>query len=174
MLDLATVLSNLSQLVLIFFLQVLFFFVFVEYFSTHKGCNMICSFLFTPMTKSSKKTPTQLQENTVAEEERSSSTPKKASNEIDKIFAAGKKRKKSEMEKTGKSGEVTKKTDKTKKKKKNLKRNQSDNGKFVDLPSRPRKKTEDGLTVYTEEELGISNADAGNTPLCPFDCSCCF
>ncbi|KAG4970922.1 hypothetical protein JHK85_037343 [Glycine max] len=123
------------------------------------------------MTKSSKKTPTQLQENTVAEEERSSSTPKKASNEIDEIFAAGKKRKKSEMEKTGKSGEVTKKTDKTKKKKKNLKRNQSDNGKFVDLPSRPRKKTEDGLTVYTEEELGISNADAGNTPLCPFDCS---
>ncbi|KAL5150474.1 hypothetical protein HKD37_13G037113 [Glycine soja] len=105
------------------------------------------------MTKSSKKTPTQLQENTVAEEERSSSTPKKASNEIDEIFAAGKKRKKSEMEKTGKSGEVTKQTDKTKKKKKNLKRNPSDNGKFVDLPSRPRKKTEDGLTVYTEEEL---------------------
>ena len=174
MLDLAILVSNLEPAGPNLLLQVLFFFVFVEYFSTHKGCNMICSFLFTPMTKSSKKTPTQLQENTVAEEERSSSTPKKASNEIDKIFAAGKKRKKSEMEKTGKSGEVTKKTDKTKKKKKNLKRNQSDNGKFVDLPSRPRKKTEDGLTVYTEEELGISNADAGNTPLCPFDCSCCF
>ena len=81
-------------------LRVLSFFVFVEYFSTQKGCNMICSFLFTPMTKSSKKTPTQLQENTVAEEERSSSTPKKAVNEIDEIFA-GKKRKKSEMENTG-------------------------------------------------------------------------
>lgn len=176
MLDLATVLSNLSQLVLIFFLQVLFFFVFVEYFSTHKGCNMICSFLFTPMTKkNSKKTTSQLQENTVAEEERPSSTPKKAVNEIDEIFA-GKKRKKSEMVNTGKPDEVTKKTDKTKKKKKNMKRKTygSDDGKFVDRPSRPRKKTEDGLTVYTEEELGISNADAGNTPLCPFDCSCCF
>ena len=123
--------------------------------------------------KNSKKTTSQLQENTVAEEERPSSTPKKAVNEIDEIFA-GKKRKKSEMVNTGKPDEVTKKTDKTKKKKKNLKRNQSDNGKFVDLPSRPRKKTEDGLTIYTEEELGISNADAGNTPLCPFDCSCCF
>ena len=122
MLDLATVLSNLSQLVLIFFLQVLFFFVFVEYFSTQKGCNMICSFLFTPMTKkNSKKTTSQLQENTVAEEERPSSTPKKAVNEIDEIFA-GKKRKKSEMENTGNPDEVTNKTDKTKKKKKNMKR----------------------------------------------------
>ncbi|KHN16261.1 Hypothetical protein glysoja_046578 [Glycine soja] len=133
-------------------------------------------FLFTPMTKkNSKKTTSQLQENTVAEEERPSSTPKKAVNEIDEIFA-GKKRKKSEMVNTGKPDEVTKKTDKTKKKKKNMKRKTygSDDGKFVDRPSRPRKKTEDGLTIYTEEELGISNADAGNTPLCPFDCSCCF
>ena len=40
--------------------------------------------------------------------------------------------------------------------------------------SRPRKRTADGFTIYTEEELGISKADAGNTPLCPFDCDCCF
>ncbi|XP_020215322.1 uncharacterized protein C6G9.01c [Cajanus cajan] len=128
------------------------------------------------MTKKSfKATPSQLQENTVTEEEKPSSTPKKAGNEIDEIFA-GKKRKKSEMEKTGKPGEVTKKTYKTKKKKKNVKRKTdgADDGEFADPPSRPRKKTEDGFSVYTEEELGINNTDAGNTPLCPFDCSCCF
>ncbi|TKY59244.1 hypothetical protein E2542_SST16329 [Spatholobus suberectus] len=167
----------LSHLVLIFFLHVLFFFMFFEYFSSHKDFNMICSFLFTPMTKkSSKTTPSQLQENTVAEEEKPSSTPKRAGNEIDEMFA-GKKRKKSEMEKTGKPDEVTKRNDKTKKKKKkNVKRKTDgpDDGEFADPPSRPRKKTEDGLSIYTEEELGIKNADAGNTPLCPFDCSCCF
>ena len=31
------------------------------------------------------------------------------------------------------------------------------------------------FTLYTEEELGIDDkSDAGNTPLCPFDCSYCF
>ncbi|KAK7401233.1 hypothetical protein VNO78_12559 [Psophocarpus tetragonolobus] len=146
------------------------------YFSSHIGFNKICSFLFIAMTKkSSKKTPSQLPENIVAEEEKPPSTTKKAGNEIDEIFA-GKKRKKSETEKTGKPDEVTKRTGKTKKKKKNVKRKTdgSDDGEFANQPSRPRKKTEDGLSIYTEEELGISNADAGNTPLCPFDCSCCF
>ena len=38
----------------------------------------------------------------------------------------------------------------------------------------PRKRTEDGLLVFTEDELGINKANAGNTPLCPFDCQCCF
>jgi len=37
----------------------------------------------------------------------------------------------------------------------------------------PRKKTEEGWSVYKEDELGI-NADAGDTSLCPFDCDCCF
>ncbi|KAL2317932.1 hypothetical protein Fmac_031808 [Flemingia macrophylla] len=134
-------------------------------------------FLFTPMTKkSSKKTPSQLQENGVTEEEKPTSTHQKAGNEIDEIFA-GKKRKKYETEKIGKLGEVTKKIDKTKKKKKkNVKRKAdgADDGEFADPPSRPRNKTVDGFSVYTEEELGINNADGGNTPLCPFDCSCCF
>ncbi|KAL2328670.1 hypothetical protein Fmac_022097 [Flemingia macrophylla] len=125
--------------------------------------------------KCSKKTPSQLQENGVTEEEKPTCTPQKASNEIDEIFV-GKKRKKSETEKTGKLGEVTKKMDKTKKKKKSVKRKAdgADDGEFADPPSRPRNKTEDGFSVYTEEELGINNADAGNTPLCPFDCTCCF
>ena len=36
-----------------------------------------------------------------------------------------------------------------------------------------RKYTADGLPVYSEAELGIS-ASSGGTPLCPFDCACCF
>jgi len=37
----------------------------------------------------------------------------------------------------------------------------------------PRKKTEEGWNIYKEDELGIAGA-GGNTPLCPFDCDCCF
>lgn len=37
-----------------------------------------------------------------------------------------------------------------------------------------RKFTEDGLPIYTEEELKMDNPKAGTTPLCPFDCDCCF
>jgi len=37
----------------------------------------------------------------------------------------------------------------------------------------PRRKTEEGWNVYKEDELGISGA-GGDTPLCPFDCDCCF
>ncbi|CAB4296694.1 unnamed protein product [Prunus armeniaca] len=40
--------------------------------------------------------------------------------------------------------------------------------------SSSRKRTQDGFAIYTEEELGINKADAGSTPVCPFDCSCCF
>ncbi|KAH7921782.1 DUF1764-domain-containing protein [Leucogyrophana mollusca] len=37
----------------------------------------------------------------------------------------------------------------------------------------PRRKTEDGFNIYKEDELGIGN-EGGDTPLCPFDCDCCF
>lgn len=37
-----------------------------------------------------------------------------------------------------------------------------------------RKKTQDGLSIYKAEELGWNKKDAGGTPLCPFDCDCCF
>lgn len=40
--------------------------------------------------------------------------------------------------------------------------------------SKPRKKTADGLTVYGEDELKWNTKDAGGTPLCPFDCDCCY
>ncbi|KAL0575987.1 hypothetical protein V5O48_005987 [Marasmius crinis-equi] len=37
----------------------------------------------------------------------------------------------------------------------------------------PRRKTEEGWSVFKEDELGI-NDEGGDTPLCPFDCQCCF
>ncbi|CCA74978.1 hypothetical protein PIIN_08958 [Serendipita indica DSM 11827] len=36
-----------------------------------------------------------------------------------------------------------------------------------------RKRTEEGFLIYTEEELGL-NKEGGDTPLCPFDCECCY
>jgi len=36
-----------------------------------------------------------------------------------------------------------------------------------------RPKTEEGWSVYKEAELGL-NDEGGDTPLCPFDCNCCF
>ncbi|BGP33405.1 hypothetical protein JCM10296v2_005205 [Rhodotorula toruloides] len=35
-----------------------------------------------------------------------------------------------------------------------------------------RKRTEDGLPIYSEAELKIGFG--GDTPLCPFDCDCCY
>ncbi|GAU32541.1 hypothetical protein TSUD_64360 [Trifolium subterraneum] len=122
--------------------------------------------------KKSTTTPNKLQENTIVEEQKPSSAPKKPVNEIDEIFA-GKKRKKPDVKKTGKANAATKSNDKTKKNEKKKPR-RLDESEYVERPSRPRKKTEDGLTIYTEEELGLSKGDAGSTPLCPFDCSCCF
>ncbi|CAL0312062.1 unnamed protein product [Lupinus luteus] len=123
--------------------------------------------------KSSKLAPSQLPENPVVKEEKPSSASKKAGTEIDEIFAS-KKKKKLELKKTRKLDGATKSIDKTKKTKKDKKPKGPDDGGFADAPSRPRKKTGDGLTIYTEEELGLNNADVGGTPLCPFDCSCCF
>ncbi|KAI3872623.1 hypothetical protein MKX03_037362 [Papaver bracteatum] len=74
---------------------------------------------------------------------------KKVGNEIDEKFAIKKKRKKELKE-------------------------VSEGVAFVDPPSRPRRKTNDGITIYSETELGVANSDAGGTRLCPLDCSCCF
>ncbi|KAH7343695.1 hypothetical protein B0J17DRAFT_643513 [Rhizoctonia solani] len=37
----------------------------------------------------------------------------------------------------------------------------------------PRRRTEEGYAIYKEDELGI-NDEGGDTPLCPFDCECCY
>jgi len=39
--------------------------------------------------------------------------------------------------------------------------------------SGPRRKTEEGYSIYYEDELGISPS-GGDTSSCPFDCDCCF
>ncbi|MED6192016.1 hypothetical protein PIB30_006161 [Stylosanthes scabra] len=109
--------------------------------------------------------PSQKAEEKSSQKEEEKPSQKKAGSEIDEIFA-GKKRKKSDDEKTKKK--------KKKKKKETKEQDDNDDGGFLDKPSRPRKKTNDGLTIYTEDELGLNNGDAGGTPLCPFDCSCCF
>ncbi|KAI8800479.1 hypothetical protein BJ742DRAFT_841326 [Cladochytrium replicatum] len=36
-----------------------------------------------------------------------------------------------------------------------------------------RGKTDDGYSLYSVDELKLSN-QGGDTPLCPFDCECCF
>ncbi|WCJ40332.1 hypothetical protein M5689_021255 [Euphorbia peplus] len=117
--------------------------------------------------KKSSKTSMVAEEAVAIEPTKPSSTPKKASKEIDDIFA-GKKRKKPEKE----TEEESKKS-KSVKKKNTKKSKESEEGRFTDPPSRSRKKTEDGFTVYTEEELGIKS-NGGGTKLCPFDCDCCF
>ncbi|KAI3872621.1 hypothetical protein MKX03_037360 [Papaver bracteatum] len=97
---------------------------------------------------------------------------KKVANEIDEIFAIRKKRKK-ELEEVEKAQE--KESLELIKSAKKMKRSRVSEGvAFVDPPSRPRRKTNDGFTIYSETELGIANSDAGGTRLCPFDCSCCF
>ncbi|KAG5722660.1 hypothetical protein E4T56_gene14434 [Termitomyces sp. T112] len=49
-----------------------------------------------------------------------------------------------------------------------------DDMKFSDSRgSQSRKTTEEGWLIYKEEELGIHD-EGGDTPLCPFDCDCCF
>ncbi|KAI5991643.1 hypothetical protein EDD15DRAFT_2276598 [Pisolithus albus] len=49
-----------------------------------------------------------------------------------------------------------------------------DNDRFRDSRgTSSRRKTDEGYSIYKEDELGIGNS-GGDTPLCPFDCSCCF
>uniref|UniRef100_A0A7N0U8I7 DUF1764 domain-containing protein n=1 Tax=Kalanchoe fedtschenkoi TaxID=63787 RepID=A0A7N0U8I7_KALFE len=61
-------------------------------------------------------------------------------------------------------------------KKKGVKRSNklpADGDLFGDSSTKGRKKS-GGMKIYTEEELGLNRPDAGGTPLCPFDCDCCF
>jgi len=92
----------------------------------------------------------------------------KKADEIDDIFSS-KKRKKPEKAKVGAGEEKNEKPKKMKKKKSKAPR-ESEGA----PDSKPRRRTNDGLAIYSEAELGINNQNAGGTPLCPFDCSCCF
>lgn len=92
--------------------------------------------------------------------------------EIDDIFSS-KKRKMPETEEevAGNKVAISKK-----KKKKSYATNKptKDIKGPLEMPAVQRKRTKEGLVVYTEEELGFGKSDAGGTRLCPFDCDCCF
>ncbi|KAL1547517.1 stress response protein [Salvia divinorum] len=112
----------------------------------------------------------------VAQQEKKVSVQKRKGSEIDEIFAA-KKRKKLETEKKAEAKAkvaASKVRPPDKKKGKSLKSRSSEQSSFAVSTSGPRKKTADGLAVFSEEELGIGKPDAGGTALCPFDCGCCF
>ncbi|KAG9157321.1 hypothetical protein Leryth_004958 [Lithospermum erythrorhizon] len=123
-----------------------------------------------PKKNSSKKpTPIKAEIST-----KKPSASKKAVTEIDEIFADGKKRK---LVKENEASEVPNVKKKMKKSKKSFDKGKigiENVGGFKDEPFRPRKKTGDGLKVYTEDELGLANDNSGGTRLCPFDCDCCF
>lgn len=54
------------------------------------------------------------------------------------------------------------------------KSSESDGGLFKDSRgSGARRTTDEGWSIYKEDELGIRD-DGGDTLLCPFDCDCCF
>ncbi|GAB4837122.1 hypothetical protein Ancab_002033 [Ancistrocladus abbreviatus] len=112
----------------------------------------------------SKKTPKE-------EQEKPSATPNKIYDEIDAIFSSKKRKNpgKQQVERTDDNADG--KPEKMLKKKGGK---GSRGSGLSDTPSGSRRKTQDGLAIYTEEDLGINRKDAGNTPLCPFDCSCCF
>ena len=108
----------------------------------------------------------------------------KPRNEIDDIFEEFQKKKKVKMEeeKTSPETEIFGSIQKKKKKKNNEGDTEKRNRFGVSPLSRggerenkkPRRKTGDGLPIYSAEELGVSNPNAGGTSRCPFDCSCCF
>ncbi|KAJ1950537.1 hypothetical protein IWQ62_006555, partial [Dispira parvispora] len=57
----------------------------------------------------------------------------------------------------------------TKKRKAN---DSDDDGFFDSRGTKSKQYTEDGLPVFTVQDLGIG--EGGDTPDCPFDCQCCF
>ncbi|EMS45745.1 hypothetical protein TRIUR3_01046 [Triticum urartu] len=104
----------------------------------------------------------------------------KESNEIDEIFEATKKRKLQEEEEEESEGDKKPKKGKAegagkKKSKKETGGKGWEPGHDDEVEEkRPRRRTNDGLTIYSADELGFGKADAGGTALCPFDCDCCF
>ncbi|GAQ88826.1 hypothetical protein KFL_004620060 [Klebsormidium nitens] len=111
------------------------------------------------------------------EEPVAKSGKRKAGDEIDSIFGTAKKKGAAAGDEKGVSipGSKVKTSSKSKSKLGGGKEKQKlgQKPKAVKVPG-ARKRTNDGLTVYSEEELGFAKKDAGGTPLCPFDCQCCF
>jgi hypothetical protein len=115
-------------------------------------------------------------------------TKQKAKDEISEMFSAAKastKRKPQQQQQEAAQGRNRKKSkegcEEGSSKKKRIKTTPGCKGKKRDLyedgdevDKRPRRRTADGLAIYSAEELGFGKSNAGSTPLCPFDCDCCF
>lgn len=105
--------------------------------------------------------------------------PKRMGSEIDEIFARTKRKRlekdnRSDKEKPAKASTSSATSQDKLKIRNNKKTKDVGQNPFSDSIFRPRKKTADGLSIYTEEELGFGEPDAGGSRLCPFDCDCCF
>ncbi|CAN8290732.1 unnamed protein product [Cochlearia groenlandica] len=123
-------------------------------------------------TCSLKKPSQEVEKSTIPKQQtKPAPKPGKLGKEIDDIFA-GRKKKKIELEIHETKAEIVKK--KMKRKRNELDDGFSNNNNNNYTRTRPRKRTEDGLLVFTESELCVNKANAGFTPLCPFDCNCCF
>lgn len=116
-------------------------------------------------SSSSLKKPSQVVDNPAIQEAKRVLKPGKFGTEIDDIFA-GRKLKKPEAE-NPETEETKAEIAKKKRKRKIMEINNNSE-------SKPRKITKDGFKVYTEDEIGFNKANSGDTPLCPFDCNCCF
>ncbi|KAJ4880731.1 Uncharacterized protein Rs2_37786 [Raphanus sativus] len=99
--------------------------------------------------------------------------PGKIGKEIDDIFGGGKNKKKPSQSGV-KPAATVQQTKPEMVAKRKRKRSEVEGFSKSPKSGGPRKRTEDGLLVFTEDELGINKANAGNTRLCPFDCQCCF
>ncbi|GJR30296.1 retrovirus-related pol polyprotein from transposon TNT 1-94 [Tanacetum coccineum] len=122
--------------------------------------------------KSSSKPPKPTLKKPTPVKEKPSSTPKSFGQEIDDIFS--KKRKKPEQQNTKKSDKRTRKDSKDIEPVPRREKLSKTGGSNVDMfeseiPARPKKKTADGLVIYSEEELGFGKTDAGE-----FNCFCNF
>lgn len=70
-----------------------------------------------------------------------------------------------------KNEKIKKEVKKEKKEIKKIEKNEKDCINYLYIV-KPVKYDKDGLPIYTEEQLKLGTG--GNTPLCPFDCDCCF
>lgn len=129
-----------------------------------------------PAPKSAKKQRTP----SVSDEKpKPDSKSPKPVNEIDEIFQATKfKKRKQKPSQETEQNEPEKKAKNDGEGKKGKKKGKKSGSTRV-LDEEPeanarRRRTADGLAIYSAQELGFGNTDAGGTSLCPFDCSCCF
>eukprot|EP00878_Enallax_costatus_P005690 GHUV01005967.1.p1 GENE.GHUV01005967.1~~GHUV01005967.1.p1 ORF type:complete len:158 (+),score=39.64 GHUV01005967.1:99-572(+) len=106
---------------------------------------------------------------------------KRAKDEIDAIFGSKKKKEIVEQhEEPGDEQEVNRElqdiakqvaAEKAKVKKPKVEGSKDDI--FGEQTGAARKRTAEGYAIYGEDELGLGKK-GGDTPLCPFDCDCCY